>query len=580
MPCDERRFQADVRGRMYFFCSDYCRRTFLEGGRIAYFSMEIGLSDRMHTYSGGLGVLAGDTVRSSADLKIPLVAVTLVSRQGYLTQRLTADGRQLESPDPWVPSEYASLLPAQVALRVQGREVRLRAWLHDHQSPTGGMVSVLFLDTDVEGNAPEDRALTSYLYGGDARYRLQQELILGVGGVRILEAAGFTVRRFHMNEGHSSLLTLELLARHALDANQVKDLCVFTTHTPVEAGHDKFPYDLVAEVLGDTVIPLQTVKAYGGQERLNMTRLALNLSKYVNGVAQRHRDFSRRLFPGYHISAITNGVHSFTWTCEDFRTLYDRYIPGWAVEPGLLARVELIPDEAIWDAHTEAKRRLFRFVAEASGIQLDPDVLTLGFARRATPYKRSTLLFADLDRLRDVNRKGRLQAIFAGKAHPRDDGGKRLITAVHDVQAQLRGDLPVVYLADYDMRMASLLTAGVDVWLNTPLPPLEASGTSGMKAAHNGVLNFSVLDGWWLEGCIEGVTGWSIGPPPDETIPDAKRRGMEVDDLYSKLEYLILQMFYNRRDEWIHMMEDSIGKVAYHFNSHRMMRRYVTDAYL
>jgi starch phosphorylase len=442
------------------------------------------------------------------------------------------------------------------------------------------MVSVLFLDTDVEGNAPEDRALTSYLYGGDARYRLQQELILGVGGVRILEAAGFTVRRFHMNEGHSSLLTLELLARHALDANQVKDLCVLTTHTPVEAGHDKFPYDLVAEVLGDTVIPLQTVKAYGGQERLNMTRLALNLSKYVNGVAQRHRDFSRRLFPGYHISAITNGVHSFTWTCEDFRTLYDRYIPGWAVEPGLLARVELIPDEAIWDAHTEAKRRLFRFVAEASDVQLDPDVLTLGFARRATPYKRSTLLFADLDRLRAVNRKGRLQAIFAGKAHPRDDGGKRLITAVHDVQAQLRGDLPVVYLADYDMRMASLLTAGVDVWLNTPLPPLEASGTSGMKAAHNGVLNFSVLDGWWLEGCIEGVTGWSIGPPPDETIPHAKRRGMEVDDLYSKLEYLILQMFYNRRDEWIHMMEDSIGKVAYHFNSHRMMRRYVTDAYL
>jgi starch phosphorylase len=580
MPCDERRFQADVRGRTYYFCSDYCRRTFLEGAHIAYFSMELGLTDRMHTYSGGLGVLAGDTVRSSADLKIPLVAVTLVSRQGYLTQRLTADGRQVESTDEWVPSEHASPLPTQVPLRIQGREVQLRAWLYDHQSPTGGMVSILFLDTDVDGNTPEDRALTSYLYGGDARYRLKQELILGVGGVRILEAAGFNVRRYHMNEGHSSLLTLELLARHAFDANEVKDLCVFTTHTPVEAGHDKFPYDLVTEILGDAVVPLQTLKAYGGQDRLNMTRLALNLSKYVNGVAQRHRDFSRRLFPGYHISAITNGVHSFTWTSESFRTLYDRYIPGWAVEPGLLARVELIPDEEIWDAHVEAKRRLFAFVAKTSGVQLDPDVLTIGFARRATPYKRVTLLFTDLERLRDVNQKGRLQAIFAGKAHPRDDDGKRLITAVHDVQKQLRGDIPIVYLADYDMRMACLLTSGVDVWLNTPLPPLEASGTSGMKAAHNGVLNFSVLDGWWIEGCIEGVTGWSIGPPPDETIPDAKRRAMEVDDLYSKLEYLILQTFYERRDAWIHMMEDSIGKVAYHFNSHRMMRRYVTDAYL
>ncbi|NIQ08066.1 MAG: alpha-glucan family phosphorylase [Candidatus Korarchaeota archaeon] len=581
MPLDEKEteFKTEIRGRTYYFCSEYCKHTFLEGKKIAYFSMEIGLNDDISTYSGGLGVLAGDTIRSSADLKIPLVAVSLVSRKGYFKQELTGKGKQIEHPAEWTPSKFMNELPTEVKVQIQGREVEIKAWLYDHQSLTGGLVSILFLDTDVEGNTPEDRDITSFLYGGDERYRLKQEIVLGIGGVRMLEASGFKIRKYHMNEGHSSFLTLELLRKNDVNLDKVRDLCIFTTHTPVEAGHDKFPYNLVQETMGE-IVPLETLKRLGGQDRLNMTRLALNLSKYVNGVAKRHKDFSLKLFPGHHISAITNGVHSFTWTCDSFRKLYDKYLPGWANEPELLVRVDGIPDEEIWRAHMEAKGKLMDFVKQKTNINLDRDVLTLGFARRATAYKRPNLLFSDLEKLREINSKGRIQAIFAGKAHPRDWSGKQLIEGIHGYIEKLRNVMKIVYLEDYDMQMAAKLTSGVDVWLNTPLPPLEASGTSGMKAAHNGVINFSVLDGWWIEGCVEGVTGWAIGPSPKEPIREDERRHQELEDLYSKLEYLIIPTFYKKRDDWIHMMENSIGKVAYYFNSHRMMRRYVTEAYL
>ncbi len=581
MPLDEKEteFKTEVRGRTYYFCSEYCKHTFLEGERIAYFSMEIGLTDDIPTYSGGLGVLAGDTIRSSADLKIPLVAVSLISRKGYLKQEITGEGKQIEHPAEWTPSKFMNELPTQVKVQIQGREVRVKAWLYDHQSLTGGLVSILFLDTDVEGNTPEDREITSFLYGGDERYRLKQEIVLGIGGVKMLEASGFKIRKYHMNEGHSSLLTLELLRKNDVSLDKVRDLCIFTTHTPVEAGHDKFPYDVVHEAIGE-IIPLETLKRLGGQDRLNMTRLALNLSKYVNGVAKRHKDFSLKLFPGHHISAITNGVHSFTWTCDSFRKLYDKYLPGWANEPELLVRVDGIPDEEIWQAHMEAKEKLMDFVKQKTNVNLDRDVLTLGFARRATAYKRPNLLFSNLEKLREINSKGRIQAIFAGKAHPRDWSGKQLIEEIYGYIEKLRNVIKIVYLEDYDMQMAAKLTSGVDVWLNTPLPPFEASGTSGMKAAHNGVINFSVLDGWWIEGCVEGVTGWAIGPSPKESIKEDERRHRELEDLYNKLEYLIIPTFYKKRDDWIHMMENSIGKVAYYFNSHRMMRRYVTEAYL
>jgi starch phosphorylase len=395
----------------------------------------------------------------------------------------------------------------------------------------------------------------------------------------MLEASGFNVGKYHMNEGHSCLLTLELLRNNGREVDNIRDLCIFTTHTPVEAGHDKFSYDLVQKLMGN-IIPLKTLKTLGGHDQLNMTRLALNTSKYVNGVAKRHKEFSLTLFPGYNISAITNGVHSFTWTCECFRRLYDRYLPGWANEPELLVRVDSIPDEEIWMAHIEAKEQLIRYVREKSGALLDPNVLTLGFARRATGYKRATLLFSNLKRLEEINSVGKIQIIYAGKAHPNDWMGKRLIEEIHQMKEHLKGMMKIVYLENYDLEMGAKLTSGVDVWLNTPIPPFEASGTSGMKAAHNGVINFSVLDGWWVEGCIEGVTGWAIGPDPKEKLDESERRRREITQLYDKLEYLIIPKYYRNRDDWIRMIENSIGKIAYYFNSHRMMRRYASEAYL
>ena len=572
-------YKAEVRGKTYYFCGEYCKHVFLHGNKIAYFSMEIGLDNNFHTYSGGLGVLAGDVIKSSADLKIPLVGVTLVSKKGYLKQEIR-EGKQIDHPDDWTPSQYMTELPKQVELKIENRTVKVKAWLYDYQSPRGSLVSVVFLDTDVEGNTPEDREITSFLYGGDIEYRLKQEIVLGIGGVKMLKAADFNIRKYHMNEGHSSLLTLELLRNNGKEVDAVRDFCIFTTHTPVAAGHDKFSYDLVQRLLGD-VVPLETLKALGGQVQLNMTLLALNTSKYVNGVAKRHQEFSLSLFPGYKISAVTNGVHSFRWTCECFRKLYDRYLPGWANEPELMVRVDCIPDEEIWLAHIEAKEQLMRFVRERSGEQFDPNVLTLGFARRATGYKRATLLFSNLKRLEDINKRvGKVQVIFAGKAHPNDWMGKRLIEEIYEMKEHLKDIMKVLYLENYDMEMASNLTSGVDVWLNTPLPPFEASGTSGMKAAHNGVINFSVLDGWWVEGCIEGITGWAIGPDPKENLEEAERRHREITQLYDKLEYLLIPKFYRNRDDWIHMMKNSVGKVAYYFNSHRMMRRYATEAYL
>ncbi len=550
----------------------------LKGQKIAYFSMEVGLTNEIPTYAGGLGTLAGDAIRSAADLKIPLVAVTLISKRNYFRQKLDAYGRQTEQPNEWYPENLMIQVPNEVTVQIQGRAVKVKTWLYKYKSITGGVVPVLFLDTDVEGNTPEDREITFYLYGGDEKYRLKQEAILGLGGVRMLDALGFKVRKYHMNEGHSSLLALELLRKNGMDVDRVRELCVFTTHTPVEAGHDKFSYELVAEVLDGGHI--EALRKYGGSSRLNMTLFALNLSYYVNGVAKRHQEISSQMFAGYEIHAVTNGVHSFTWTGESFRRIFDQHLPGWAIEPELLAKVDIIPDRDIWQAHVEQKQALIEYANKVANANLSPDVFTLGFARRATEYKRTALLFSSLDRLRSISRKGKFQAVFAGKAHPRDEGGKRLIEQIFSYAKQLKSDVEIVYLENYDMNIASKMVGGVDVWLNTPLRPMEASGTSGMKAAHNGVLNFSVLDGWWVEGWIENMTGWAIGPPSSENLNDHNFSLKETEDIYNKLEYVLLPTFYDRHDEWVKLMKNSIGKIAYYFNSHRMMRRYVTEAYL
>ncbi|MGA3288856.1 MAG: alpha-glucan family phosphorylase [Candidatus Bathyarchaeia archaeon] len=581
MPLDpsKTQFTTNFLSRQYYFDSEYCMSSFIEGAKIAYFSMEIGINTDMPTYSGGLGVLAGDVIRSSADLRIPLVAVTLISKKGYLKQKITPDGWQIESPDEWDPSMFMKLLPETATIRIVGRDVRIGVWVYEQESLTGGTIPVLFLTTDVEGNAKEDREITDFLYGGDEKYRLRQEIVLGIGGLRILEALKINVKKYHMNEGHSSLLTLELLKNNDLNADKVKNLCVFTTHTPVAAAFDKFSYDMISEVL-ETEVPEEILKDYGGYDRLNMTLLALNLSKYTNGVTEAHMEYSRKLFPGYHIQEITNGVHSYTWTCLYFKALFDKYIPRWANEPELLVRVDTIPDEELWEAHLKAKQDLLDFVHGKTLTQMDINTLTIAYARRATEYKRATMIFSDLEKLREIQKQGRIQLIFAGKAHPKDEVGKSLIKDIYNYKDQLKKEIDIVYLENYSMEMAGKLVSGADIWLNTPLPPFEASGTSGMKAAHNGVNNFSVLDGWWIEGCVEGLTGWAIGPLPDQISDEQERRKREIADLYNKLEYLIIPKFYQQRDDWIGMMKNSIGKVAYYFNSHRMMRRYATDAYL
>lgn len=566
---------------------------FIHEPRVAYFSMELALRSEIPTYAGGLGILAGDTVRSAADLALPLVAVTLVSRAGYFRQEIDAQGRQFEHPAAWEPISWARSLDAKIAVTLEGRKVWIGAWLYVLQSHLGGRQPVLLLDTDFDENAADDRQITHYLYGGDEAYRLKQEIVLGIGGVRLLQALGFEIRQYHMNEGHSALLGLELLRRHAyapadLQAGespynlpQVRSLCCFTTHTPVEAGHDRFSYDLVRRVFDEVMqlggfMDLATLKRLAGEDQLNMTRLGLNLSEYVNGVAERHAEVSRKMFPGYRVHAITNGVHPFTWVAESFRGLYDHYLPGWCHEPELMMRADCcIPEAAVWEAHVQTKQKLIDKVHAVSGMALQPTLPILGFARRMTAYKRPDLLFTDLERLKAIARQHPFQIVLAGKAHPNDQGGKQLIEQLHAQARSLAGVIPVVYLPDYDMDLAQILVAGADVWLNTPLPPLEASGTSGMKAAFNGVPNLSVLDGWWIEGCIEGVTGWAVG--------SLGAADGHAQSLYDKLEHTVLPLYGSGGEVshgWLRVMKGAIAKNAAYFNSHRMMRRYATEAYV
>lgn len=542
--------------------------------------MEIGLWSEFHTYSGGLGVLAGDTIRSSADLKIPLIAITPVNRMGYFRQELTGQGKQIEHPDPWSPETYLTPLEERVEIEIEKRTVQVMAWLYVVEGMTGGQVPVLFLDTNMEGNSEEDRLITSHLYGGDRKNRLKQEIVLGIGGVRMLDAIGVQVQKYHLNEGHASPLILELMRTSGERVDSVREKCVFTTHTPVEAGHDKFSYDLVEAVLPQ-LVSLDTLKRFGGYEALNLTLLALNVSGYVNGVARKHKETTELLFPGHTVRAITNGIHAYTWTHPAFRRLYDKYLPGWPGEPELLTRAPIIPNVEIIGAHQEAKQELLDYANRCGrgGGTLSPETFTIGFARRATRYKRHALLFSDLERLKRINRKYAFQLIFAGKAHPHDEPGKQMIEEVFAYIDKLRGDICAVYLQNYDMDLATKLVSGVDLWLNTPEPPMEASGTSGMKAALNGILNFSVLDGWWIEGCIEGVTGWAIGPQPSTVHATEEVHEQERHDLYGKLEFVILPDYYDQRDRWIELMQESISKIAYYFNSHRMMRRYITEAY-
>ena len=548
---------------------------------VAYFSMEIGLENDLPTYSGGLGILAGDTLRAAADLNLPLVAVTLVHRQGYFRQKLSGDGSQIEEPAVWQPESVLDAVEPRVQIELDRQNITVRAWRYDVKG-ISGTVPVYLLDTDTEENPPAYRGITNQLYGGDLRMRLLQEAVLGLAGPALLRKLGEHVATYHMNEGHSALLGLALFqeqtaGEHSAEAAlaNVRRHCVFTTHTPVPAGHDKFPMDMVRAVLGDTRAHNLEIMGCSADGVLNMTHLALLVSRYVNGVAMRHRQVSKLMFPDYSISAITNGVHATTWVAPSFGDLFDRCIPDWREENFNLRYAVAISGTEIRAAHDVAKKELVELIRARAGVELNPATFTIGNARRATPYKRADMLFADRDRLRALARKhGGLQVVYAGKAHPHDMGGKEIIRRVHEAAADLKDEVEIIYLENYDMKSAAHLVAGVDLWLNTPQKPQEASGTSGMKAAINGVPSLSVLDGWWIEGHVEGVTGWSIGGEWNEESDVAR----ESASLYDKLDH-ILELYYQRPDDYARIMAAAIALNGSFFTAQRMVLQYAARAY-
>jgi len=544
--------------------------------------MEIALSPKLPTYSGGLGMLAGDTLRSAADTSAPMVAVSLVHRRGYFRQHLDDMGQQTESDVPWSPETTLPSANQLIALTVQGRQLLVRAWRFDVVGVTGHVIPVFLLDTDVEGNDEWDRHLTDHLYGGDSYYRLCQEAVLGLGGVALLHALGCKLDVYHMNEGHAALLTIALLEerlagrplREATEADieALGQECVFTTHTPVPAGHDQFGLDHMYQVLGhDRAAAIDSANClHNGL--MNMTYLALRFSRYVNGVALQHGKVSQKMFPEYKVYSITNGVHAATWMSESFQELMDKEIANWRTDNRYFRSVYGIDPARITACHVKNKHRLFATIAKRSSHYFNPSVLTLGFARRVATYKRASLLLHDPARLVAIAEKiGGLQILFAGKAHPADNAGKGLIRDVYAAAAKLNSAaLKIYYIENYDWELGALLTQGVDVWVNTPRRPYEASGTSGMKAALNGVPSLSVLDGWWIEGCAEDVTGWAI--------EDGETEAAEANSLYEKLEKRIAPLYANP-NAWAKMQQHCIGINGTFFNTYRMLGQYFANAY-
>ncbi len=548
----------------------------LTHAHILYASMEIGLDSRVHTYSGGLGVLAGDTLRSCADLRLPVAALTLLYRKGYFQQHLH-NGIQTESDEPWDIDAFTTALPhARVSMVIEGRTV----WVEPRIGIIVGhkqrhIVPVLMLDTHLKENAPQDREITDRLYGGDERMRLKQEAILGIAGKRVLRKIGCRhIHTFHMNEGHAAFAPMEdvlyFSRYYAFNQPRIKSLVksahVFTTHTPVPAGHDRFPYEMIKQTIGHEDLAWESLDL-GGHYECNMTKLALNLSRYANGVAKKHGEISKHMFPGYNIDSITNGVHLPTWVHPDIQTILDVKMPSWREQPSILERCyQVVTHEELWDAHQNAKRALLDEINARTGIQLDQTLLTIGFARRFATYKRADLIFSHLDRLREIG-AAKIQLVFAGQAHPRDEEGKRLIQRVIEYARQLSGDITVVFVEGYDVTLGRLMVQGCDLWLNNPVPPQEASGTSGMKAAANGIPNLSTLDGWWIEGITQNPqAGWIIEHGDDD-----------ANKLYDTLSHII-RVYYEHPDRWREHMVHALSLASY-FNTHRMVQEYQDRAW-
>ncbi len=601
---------------------------------IAYFSMEFGLHETLPLYAGGLGVLSGDHLKEASDLGLPLVAMGLMYTEGYFSQRITEDGWQevrefeLRVDDaPIMPLRDFEGRPLQVSIELPGREVIARLW-----EIRVGRVPLYLLDTNIEANAPSDRKLSARLYNSDLDLRISQEILLGVGGVRALRKLGYHPHVWHLNEGHSAFLEVERareLVQEGHTFEEAREMLrassVFTTHTPVPAGNDEFPTWLIdkyfAQVwpeLGlsrDEFIALARNQQSWG-ETFSMPALALRFAKFSNGVSELHGQVARRmwhpLWPDLRedevpITHVTNGVHTPTWLARRLRVLFDRYLgPDWLEhvdDPEIWEQVDSIPDAELWAVRRHLKRKLIHYMREraraqwlrgdvhpvqviASGVLLDPYALTIGFARRFALYKRADLILRDMDRLlRILNRANMpLQIIFAGKAHPDNEPGKLLIQRVYQAVKRAENGGRLVFLDDYDMNLARYLVQGVDVWLNTPRRPNEASGTSGQKAALNGVLNFSVLDGWWREG-YNGHNGWAIGDDMDYDDPNRQDEA-DSESLYETLEGEIIPLYYKMRSsdglpgDWLARVKESIRTLTPQFSARRMLVDYIEDLYL
>ncbi|MEJ2249217.1 MAG: alpha-glucan family phosphorylase [Candidatus Lokiarchaeota archaeon] len=553
-----------------------------EDTKIAYISMEIGMDSNIPTYSGGLGVLSGDTVRSAADLEIPMVGICLCYSSGYFYQLFNERGEQKEKEIEWSFFYEFEKVEKPITIMLEDKEIKVSAWLYSVIGQSGHVVPIYLLTTEVEGNEEWMQNLTGSLYDSTSRWnRIAQEIILGIGGVRLLDSLGYkNIKTYHINEGHGAFATLELFRKFNKDAEKVRDKCVFTTHTPVPAGHDRFNYDLVKKVFKDRYPP--EIKKLGDDNgELNMTVLAMSLSRYVNAVSKMHGIVANNMFPNRNIDYITNGVHLPFWVSKPIRDILDRKWPNWKANPRILQNAIEIDDLDLFDAHIENKFNLISYQKGHSWNLLDEEIITIGFARRFATYKRAVLLFHDLDRLGKIC-KGNIQFLFAGKAHPKDQGGKDYIKKIFEAGEYLYDNygVKVVLMENYNMDLAHMLVSGVDVWLNTPERYREACGTSGMKAALNGVLNLSVLDGWWIEGFTKNPTaGWAIGKKPEDYKENEKLNDWERDanEIYEILEQELIPTYMNH-DEWLFKSKNAIALAAY-FNTHRMVEEYADKAY-
>jgi starch phosphorylase len=528
---------------------------------IAYLSAEVGFESGLHTYSGGLGVLAGDHIKSAADAGLDFAACTLLYREGYGRQHLDEMGNQTETYGEIDPHAYLSDTGVVISLPLDGKILYSKVWMYQIKE-----IPTYFLDTRHPDNSPEHSTLGNRLYGGDDATRIRQEYLLGVGGIRALQTMGHDITGLHLNEGHCTFAMLEML-NQGWTRQQLRQRCLFTTHTPVPAGHDRFSWNEVSEVLGE-LLPNDAHGLVNDDQTCSMSHLAVALAGQVNAVSNLNAFVASSMFEGTHIHPVTNGVHHETWTSPAMATLFDEFLEGWRKDPTTLAHAGRIPDQNLETARSEARSVLRDLIKISTGVEFEESRLTIGFARRFATYKRANLVFSDLERLRSLG-SGKIQFVFAGKAHPRDEGGKQLIRDIFEGAAQVADEIPVAFLEDYSMDTGLAMTSGVDIWLNNPIRPMEASGTSGMKAAMNGVPNCSILDGWWPEACEHGVNGWAIGEGEDDR--DDHRDAAAV---YDTLEHEVLSAWNDGPEHWNDLMRSAIATSA-RFTGARMISDYL-----